>query len=166
MIHALEEEIIAALKPLVADINGTVYNVSEDDGSQIREAVQNEDETVTMKMLPSVIVKFTSTAMEGAAAREANSRFSLVGPYALDHSFQITIWQPRGEGYANFDDVINAVLDLPRVMFESDNGRGYAWTAIGEDEFDETVDMDSRNVALTFIIRETGRNVYSGNTGR
>ena len=76
MIHELEQLIIDKLTPIVADVNGVEYVVSENDGSMITEIPDPEDSENVKKLLqPSVIVDYESTELEAQKARTSSPNF-------------------------------------------------------------------------------------------
>ena len=158
MIHELEQLIIDKLTPIVADVNGVEYVVSENDGSMITEIPDPEDSENVKKLLqPSVIVDYESTELEAQKARTSSPNF-LPSPYAVEYTFNITVWQPRGRAYGQFDNVIKRVLTLPKVMFEDETQRNreYMWDSMSGDEFDATKYEASRHLTMVLKVTETG----------
>lgn len=156
MIRALEEEIITGLRPLVANLNGVTYHVSESDGSQLAETgAVDEDGNAILRTIPSVTVDFQGATLDGTTVRESAQGY-LVGPYEAEWTFDLTVIQPRGENYDNFDNVLKKVLSLPKVLFDNNPDRGYAWTGMTADDFEETQFMDARMITLNLTIKETG----------
>ena len=158
MIHELEQLIIDKLNPLVSDINGTVYTVVESDGAMLKEIEdpENPGEGVYI-MEPAVVVDYQSSELEASEARSSSRNF-LPSPYAVEHTINITVWQPRGEGYGEFDSAIKRVLTLPKVMFEDETQRNreYMWTSLSGDEYDATEFDSARHLTMVLKITETG----------
>ena len=144
----------------MSDINGTIYSVGEDNGAQLREVVENEDgETYTATVLPAVTVRHKDSIPTPHKPREAAGGF-LPGPYDFEHLFAITIWQPRGESYGDFDAVQRAVMSVPKPLFEFRPDIIFEWAEIGEEDYDDLILEDSRSITMVLKILENNVNLF------